>query len=321
MFDVPYGLPFHPSQLFCLTGQGLQSLLQQNCTIKVIYFVELVNDRNISNDKKFIIVYSIKTTIEYFLALEVTLSSNGLVQITRSFYEQDLSIIKSALNINYFNPQFNNCYTDLKTSILNNDIFKNLVSVYGWDSQNQIQWDHLRLNNINDMIHPVRVLQMGFQKVYNVGNSIKRIMVLNISNSQNQYVYLFRIDTSDKQKYYLGMKLIRNQNNLELITLVLDKERNHCENLLKVRILTREFADFYSNVTQDFHQIYSNNTFQQNNIQPLMNNLNNNGFDQNFLLGSAPEDEEEDHDHNNDDENNDDEFEGLDDEEFAKSEK
>ena len=335
MFDVPVGFPFHPAELFYRAGQGFQNILDNKCMIRVIYFVELVSNNNYYNkpnlaaERKFIIVYSIKSEIEHFVAVEITLTHSKTVHVTRCLYEPDLSIIKSSLKINYFNPQIYNHYKNLKQLILKNQKFQNIVSAYGWRNNHMKNWSHLRINNINEIVHPVKILQIGFNKVNNIGKQIRRIMVLNISSHQNIFVYLFRIDTVKREKFYLGMKLLKTHQGMELVSLLLDKERRVCENLFKIKILTREFSNYYKQITGQFQQLAGAsfnqfNGYQNGNVAQV-NQINSGGFNNGgFLLGSAAPGEVEgdmkdemDNFEDLEDELSDEEFGDISDEEFA----
>lgn len=294
LFDVPVGLPFHPAELFYYAGQGFQSILNNQCGIRVIYFVEILLNNNYMNnpERKFIIVYSIKMTNEQFIAIEVTLVNNMIINVNRCFYESDLNMIKNSLQIDYFNPQIFNYYTDLKDQIKKNQKFQNIISAYGWDNQNEIHWSQLRINNINEMFHPVKALEIAFNNINNISQNISRILVLNVSSQQNFYVYLFRIDTHDQNKYYLGMKFQMN-NKLELITLIFDRERKNCENLLRVQILTKEFSDYYKDITTQFHNECNKNINHFNQGYEKNQRAVNSNFDSSFLLGSSgPGDED-----------------------------
>lgn len=311
VFNVPAGLHFHPSQIFCLAGQGFQSLLENTCTIRVIYFVELTNQFNNNNERKFIIVFSLKNNSELFLAVEVCLKL-GKLSILRSLYLSDLSIIKKNFQINYFDPQIYNYYTNLKQTILKSQKFQNIITAYGWGNMNNYQnWNPLRVNNIHDNIHPVSALKIAFMKMPIIARKIRRIMVLNVSQHNNVFVYLFRIDTKDRKKYYMGIKLQKEQTGLELVTLIIDRHRKACEGILKVKILNRDFMKFYQKITNEFLSAnlyrnfnqttqvngygHSNNGYQvvhqgnHRNNGVLRNVLPNNNFGGNvpFLLGSG----------------------------------
>ena len=281
VFNVPAGLHFHPSQIFCLAGQGFQNILENNCMIRVIYFVEITSQYNNNDERKFIIVYSLKNNTELFLAVEVCLKS-GRLQIKRSLFLSDLSVIKKNFQINYFDPQIYSYYQNLKQTILDNPKFQNIITAYGWGNQHSQNWNPLRIQNIHDTLHPVKALKLAFIKMPEIARKIRRIMVLNVSNHNNVYVYLFRLDTRDRKKYYMGIKLQREQTGMELVTLIIDRHRKECEGVLKIKILNRDFMNFYRKITNEFINMRKHNQFT------LTSNVNNhnNGNVMNMSQGS-----------------------------------
>lgn len=275
IFNAPINQPFHPANIFATIGNGFNEIRDPTSSIKVIYFAEEMTNSNIrffrAPPRKFFIVFSLTFGRERFIGAELMLDAmmGNKLMVQEALFINNLNIIKNVLKITHFPIQIQNSYPNLKQSILSNPLMNNM------NLGNSTNYNPIFNNNPNDPAHPSKAIMAGFQKLKNMDvNSIRRIDLLNYSQSNNERIYLFRVKIARKPNMFYAIRGNLNFGNFKVIGSCLDNNRKNVLNYLKGINVDNNFGRNYPNLLQ---QIRNMNVGGFNNN----NGYNNSGFSNN----------------------------------------
>jgi hypothetical protein len=258
LFNVAPSEIFYPAECFLKIGAGLDEIREASSTVKVIYFSEEVANPNVryfrAPPRKFFIVFSLNFGRERFIGAELMIDpllGNKLI-VQESLCVNNLLLIKNHLNVNYFPPEMQRYYQNLKQDIIN--------KLNQHHNNNKNNFQPVLVNNYNDPFHPLNALKLTFQRIDNFNsNNITVLVLLNYVQYNDERAYLFRLKNRNGEVTYLGVRMTVFNGQLTLVGFCLDRKKANVTQYLDGIGIVDSFSSVFGNLLQNFQASHVSN--------------------------------------------------------------